>query len=145
LVVVALLGRGGAFGKLGGHAEDPEDFGFMCVLAFGMALMNATVASTTALAVRTVHMTGPASDFGVQLALALATVGETRRSALRLAAFRGGTLVAFAVGAGIVVPLVHRTGHLAFLMPAATIAAATWRSFLAPSSRAPEPAPAAAR
>jgi len=37
----------------------------MALLAFAMGLMNATVATTTSLAVRTSHMTGPASDFGV--------------------------------------------------------------------------------
>ena len=65
LVGIAFAGHGGTFGHLGGHAEEPEDFGFMALLAFAMGLMNATVATTTSLAVRTSHMTGPASDFGV--------------------------------------------------------------------------------
>jgi uncharacterized membrane protein YoaK (UPF0700 family) len=140
LIAVSLAGHQGAFGILGGHAEDPEDFGFMAILAFAMGLMNATVASTTALAVRTTHMTGPASDFGVQVALAFLTEGDTRRTALRLAAFRGGTILAFAVGAGLMVPMVHRAGHLAFLVPSLVVFFATARSFLPTSLERPAPA-----
>lgn len=129
LVGIAFAGHVGVFGKLGGPAEELEDFGFMVLLAYGMGLMNATVATSTAIAVRTSHMTGPASDFGVQLALAFVSQGETRRNALRLAAFRGGTILAFAAGAGVMVPLVHRADHLAFLVPSIVICVATARSF----------------
>lgn len=139
LVAVATIGHGGGFGVFGGHPEDPEDFAFMAVLAFAMGLMNATVASTTALAVRTTHMTGPASDFGVQLALAWLHSGETRLGALRLAAFRAGTIVAFAVGAGLMVPLVRKAGHLAFLGPSLVVALATLRSFSQDAGRVASP------
>jgi len=130
LVGIAFAGHGGTFGQLGDHREPPEDFGFMALLAFAMGLMNATVATTTALAVRTSHMTGPASDFGVHLALAFLSQGETRRQALRVATFRGGTILAFATGAGVMVPIVHRTGHLAFLAPSLVVFVAMTRSFL---------------
>jgi uncharacterized membrane protein YoaK (UPF0700 family) len=52
LVVVALvvlgtgvLGHFGVFGPIGGEIEEAADFWLLCVLAFAMGLLNATVAS----------------------------------------------------------------------------------------------------
>ncbi|MEW5739383.1 MAG: DUF1275 family protein, partial [Myxococcota bacterium] len=51
LLLVALFGHAGLFGQLGTTVEQPGDFALLSVLALAMGLMNATVASTTALAV----------------------------------------------------------------------------------------------
>jgi uncharacterized membrane protein YoaK (UPF0700 family) len=99
--------------------------------------MNASVASSTAVAVRTTHMTGPATDFGVSLAVAWFSEGAKRQEALQLAALRGGKLVAFIVGAALMFPLITRVGHAAFLAPALAIAAATVRSFMQTTERSP--------
>ncbi len=90
LVLTAALGDAGYFGPIGAPAEEAIHFAFLSLLAFGMGLLNATAASSTALAVRVTHMTGPASDFGVHLATAWYCDGEARRQALQLAVLRGG-------------------------------------------------------
>jgi uncharacterized membrane protein YoaK (UPF0700 family) len=95
-----------------------------------MGLMNATVTTSTALSLRATHMTGQASDFGVHLAVAWLGRGSERRSALSLAAVRGGKLVFFSLGALIMVPAVQAWGYLAFLLPAALVLVAALRSFL---------------
>lgn len=130
ITATALLGAAGAFGAPGGAAEETADFVFMCALAFAMGLMNAGVASSTALAVRTTHMTGPATDFGVSLATAWLSSGESRRHALRLAGLRGGKVLAFAAGAALMFPLVRAVGFLAFVAPAAVLTFATLQSFM---------------
>jgi uncharacterized membrane protein YoaK (UPF0700 family) len=134
LLVTALVGHLGAFGPIGGRSEEPIDFALLCVLAFAMGLMNASVASSTALAVRTTHMTGPASDLGVHLATAWLTTGHDRTQALRLAALRGGKVFSFGLGAALMVLAMRMLGYLAFVAPATFVLIATARSFL-PANR----------
>lgn len=129
LCVAAFAGHVGVFGPVGGHAEKAADFALLCILACAMGLMNATVASSTTYAVRTTHMTGPATDLGVHLATAWYATGEERRLALQLAALRGGKIASFIAGAALMVPVMNRVGYLAFLMPAAFVVVSAARSF----------------
>jgi uncharacterized membrane protein YoaK (UPF0700 family) len=137
LVLAGVAGHFGAFGPMGGEVEEVSDFAFLCILAFAMGLMNATVASSTALAVRTTHMTGPATDFGVSLASAMLANGTARKEALRLAALRGGKILAFSVGAALMVVTMGALGYLAFVYPALFLVVAAARSFLPAASKAP--------
>jgi uncharacterized membrane protein YoaK (UPF0700 family) len=130
LAGVALAGQTGIFGPFGASVETPTDFALLSLLSFAMGLQNAAVATSTGLAVRTTHMTGPATDLGVHLATAFFVDGEERHRALRGAALRGGKLISFALGAALMVPLVRASGYLAFLMPAVTILIATALSFV---------------
>ncbi len=130
LLGTAAAGVFGVFGAVGGGVEEAGDFAFLSVLAFAMGLMNAAVASSTALAMRTTHMTGPATDFGVTLVTAWLSEGDARRRALYLAGLRGGKVAGFILGAASMVPLVPTFGFLAFLAPATLIIVATVRSFV---------------
>lgn len=136
LVVVAFLtgctaiaGHLGVFGPIGGTVEEPADFGFLCILGFLMGLLNASVGTNTGLAIRATHMTGPATDFGVHLATAWLLVGEQRRTALSWAALRAGKMMAFALGAVLMVPAMRSGGYLGFLLPTALFLPAL-RSFV---------------
>jgi uncharacterized membrane protein YoaK (UPF0700 family) len=130
LVAVALVGKAGLFGRFGGtHAADPPPVVLLSLLAFAMGLQNAAVASTTGLAVRTTHLTGPATDLGIHLGVAaLATAGE-RRSALLGAALRAGKIAAFLLGAGLSYPLTRAFDYLALVAPAAGVFVAVLLSF----------------
>jgi uncharacterized membrane protein YoaK (UPF0700 family) len=131
LVGVAVAGRAGAFGRFGGtHAADPPPALLLSLLAFAMGLQNASVASTTGLAVRTTHLTGPTTDLGIHLGTALLATGAERRSALRGAALRGGKVVAFTLGASLALPLAGALGFLALLVPAGFILTAAALSFV---------------
>lgn len=134
LLTTAALGTAGVFGPVGGQPEETANFAFLSVLAFGMGLLNAGVASSTALAVRTTHMTGPASDFAVSLATALLSEGEPRRQALQLAGLRGGKVASFIAGAALMFPLVGALGYGAFAVPAGVLLFATVRSFMPASA-----------
>ena len=140
LVAIAIAGHFNVFGTTGGRTEEPVDFALMAALAFTMGLMNSAVAANNALSVRTTHMTGPASDFGVHLALALFLTGERRRQSLRVAALRGATLVAFALGAGLMVPVFRRFQLVGLFAPSALILIATLRSFWFARDRETSPA-----
>ncbi len=130
LVGVAVAGHTGVFGRFGGtHAADPPPVALLSLLAFAMGLQNASVASTTGLAVRTTHLTGPSTDLGIHLGAACLATGAERRAALRGAALRGGKVVAFMLGASLSVPLVAAFGYLALLAPAAFVLVAAVLSF----------------
>lgn len=137
LVAVALLlagtaagGRAGAFGNMGErHVTEPPPVAFLSLLAFTMGMQNAAVASTTGLAVRTTHVTGPATDVGIHLGTAILAEGAERKAALRGAALRGGKILSFMVGAGIAIPLTGAFDYLALLAPASFVAVATMLSF----------------
>lgn len=145
LGAVAISGRLGALGLFGESVEEPGDFVMLSVVAFAMGLMNAAVATTTGLAVRTTHMTGPTTDLGIHLATACFERGQARRDALRGAALRGGKLVAFIGGGGVALPLATSFQYLAFLLPAAIVLAAAALSFVpswSPRDLARDPATA---
>lgn len=149
LCLAAVLGTAGVFGPFGGSSEGPDVF--LVLLTFAMGLQNAAVATSTGLAVRTTHLTGPSTDLGVKLATAIVTRGEARRRALTEVRLRGGHLLGFAAGVVLVVLLARRAGYLSFLLPAALVAISTARSFLpearlglAPSSDRSPPSSAGA-
>lgn len=92
-------------------------------------MQNAAVAASTAMAVRTTHMTGPATDLGVALAM-FVTDNNSERAAARCGALlRGTKLFAFVVGGATMAALCPRLGYAAFLLPSTACLAATVASF----------------
>lgn len=129
LAAVSAAGAAGVFGTFGGSVESARDFLLLSILAFAMGLQNASVASTTGNAVRTTHMTGPASDLGVSLGTMLFAAGEARANARRAAMVRGGKILCFILGAAAMVPLARGLHYLAFLIPGAIVIGAAALSF----------------
>jgi len=130
LMGVSVAGHAGVFGAFGASVEQPSDFLLLSLLSFAMGLQNASVASSTGLAVRTTHVTGPATDLGVQLASAWISRDEARRTALQGAMLRAGKIIAFALGGAFMVPVVRAGEYLAFLVPGMFITVATVLSFI---------------
>lgn len=130
LAGAAIVGHNGYFGPFGGQLSDGPPFILLSVLAFTMGLQNAAVASTTGLAVRTTHLTGPATDLGIHLGTAFFAGSDERREAFKGAGLRAGKIITFAVGAGLSLPLAERFGYLSLLAPALLISFAAALSFL---------------
>ena len=131
LIGVAAAGRAGAFGPFGGTVDaDEPPILLLSLLALAMGAQNAAVAVTTGLAVRTTHVTGPATDLGINLGGAMLSTGKERYEALRAAALRGGKVIAFAVGAGLAVPLTAKLDYWTLAVPAFFISFATVASFI---------------
>lgn len=129
LAAVAVLGHAGAFGRFGGSVETAHDFALLCLLSFAMGMQNAAVAASTGMAVRTTHMTGPATDFAVAAATLLVGSAEERVKARASVTLRGTKLMAFILGGALMVPVCSRIGFLAFVIPAVACAVATVSSF----------------
>lgn len=130
LACAAIAGHSGFFGPFGGQLSGEPPFVLLSVLAFAMGLQNAAVASTTGLAVRTTHLTGPATDLGIHLGTAIFAGGKERREAFKGAGLRIGKILAFIVGAGLALPLASRFGYLCLLAPATLVSFAAALSFL---------------
>jgi uncharacterized membrane protein YoaK (UPF0700 family) len=130
LAAVAVSGQAGGFGtgKLVVAAQSPAIV-LLSILAFAMGLQNAAVATSTGLAVRTTHLTGSATHFGIHLGVVCLAGGEARRFAARAACLRGGKMISFAVGAGLAVPLIAAVDYLTLLLPAALVLTAALLSF----------------
>ena len=132
VILLGVVGAGqlGVFGQFGVTlAADRPPVVLLSILAFAMGLQNAAVASTTGLAVRTTHLTGPATDLGIHLGVACFTTGSARHEALRGVGLRGGKILAFMTGAGLMVPLAAAVGYLALLVPSLFILIAAALSF----------------
>ncbi len=129
LFLVAGLGALGALGHFGGTVETAHDFALLAILGFAMGMQNAAVAASTGMAVRTTHMTGPATDIGVAMAVIISGTAEERAEARRSVLLRGTKLASFIAGAGAMAALAPRFTWLAFLLPAAACTVATLRSF----------------
>jgi uncharacterized membrane protein YoaK (UPF0700 family) len=127
---VALAGRWGAFGPFGGAVDQPADFAMLSALSFAMGLQNGAVATSTGLVVRTTHLTGPATDLGLNLAQLAVAAGERRELALRNVALRASKIAAFIAGATFAVPLARALEYGAFLVPAVQVALANVLSFV---------------
>ncbi|MEW5847971.1 MAG: YoaK family protein [Myxococcota bacterium] len=129
LVTVAVTGHLGLLGVFGGQPEEPVDFVLLCALSLAMGLQNAAVATSTGLVVRTTHLTGPATDLGINLATSLFAQGEARRAAIRGTMLRAGKITAFIAGAIVMAAVAPRVGFLAFLLPAGNVLLAMGLSF----------------
>jgi uncharacterized membrane protein YoaK (UPF0700 family) len=127
---IAIAGHQGWLGPFGSAVDEPQDFVLLCVLSYAMGLQNAAVATSTGQLVRTTHLTGPATDLGVHLAELLSAEGSARETARQHALLRVAKIAAYAIGAGVAVPLSHAFEYLSFLLPACVIAAATLLSFV---------------
>jgi uncharacterized membrane protein YoaK (UPF0700 family) len=134
LAIVATVGVAGGFGSFGVDMDLPRDFALLSLLSLASGIQNAAVSTTTRLMVRTTHMSGPATDFGVDLAVYLFASGEARRRAGRGVLLRGGKISAFVLGGFAGALLAGRFHYGVFFAPAALVLLATALSFV-PSFR----------
>lgn len=130
LFLVAGLGHGGTFGSFGTEMDEGGDFLMLTILSFAMGLQNASVATTTGLIVRTAHVTGTATDLGIQLGTALISEGEERDTAVRYAGLRAAQIVTFIAGGVVMFPVAGALGYGAFALPAVFVLIATAASFM---------------
>lgn len=130
LVVIAVLGKSGAFDAFGGTVETPRDFALLAGLSLTMGMQSAAVAASTGLAVRTTHMTGPSTDIGIALAQLVSADDDERAAAKSSLVLRGTKLFSFITGGAAMAVLCARVEFLAFAFPAVTISVATALSYL---------------
>ena len=94
-----------------------------------MGMQNAALAASTAMTVRTTHMTGPATDLGIAFAMLLSGTPSERVTARSSLLLRGTKLFAFIVGGAAMAVLCPRIQYAAFLVPAVASLIATVSSY----------------
>jgi uncharacterized membrane protein YoaK (UPF0700 family) len=130
LLLAGLLGFHGYFGRFGGEVETPPEFALLSLLAFGMGLQNAGVATATGMLVRTTHMTGPATDLGVAIAGWMRSAdAESKLNTGRSVLLRTAKIVGFTVGALLGIQAAARLEFLAFLVPGIVVGAIAGTTF----------------
>ncbi len=139
VALVAPLGYLGLFGTFGQSVESPGDFVLLSLLSFAMGLLNGTATASTNLNTRLTHLTGHATELGINLARAYLECGEQRAGAFRMVVLLAGKIFSFAAGAAGMVVLVRWGGYAAFLAAAGLTLAAAELGQLAYKSPAQEP------
>lgn len=115
---VALTGWMNAFGEFGTTVETAADFVLLSALGFSMGLLNGAV-GRAASNQRVTHLTGEATDLGVQLAAGFMRTGAARKEAFLGASLKAGKIGAFIAGVAIVAAVATSWEFLCFLVPAA--------------------------
>ncbi|HEU4407099.1 MAG TPA: DUF1275 domain-containing transporter [Polyangiaceae bacterium] len=147
LVGVALAGRAGLFGEFGSSTSEEAaqvSLAMLGALAAAMGLLNASVALATANAIRSTHLTGPATDLAGNLVRAALGSDEASSRELRWASLRAAKLVAFATGGVVAAACAERLRYDLFLLAAVALAAALGLTAAPPTSHAPPRGPGGA-
>jgi uncharacterized membrane protein YoaK (UPF0700 family) len=130
LMVVALAGQAGSFGPFGAkNTETTGAFVLLILLAGAMGLQNAAVALATGNAIRTTHLTGPATDLAGNVVRAALGRGFGSYRESRWALLRLVKMAAFAIGAGVAARYSEALEYHVFTMPAAFVLLAVGFTF----------------
>lgn len=118
IAAVAVAGWMNAFGEFGKTVETAADFVLLSALGFSMGLLNGAV-GRAASNQRITHLTGEATDLGVQLAAGFMRNGTARKEAFLGASLKAGKIGAFIAGVAVVAAVASTWEFLCFLVPAA--------------------------
>jgi hypothetical protein len=153
LAGVAVAGRVGAFGAFGAPTNEvaaPASFALLGALAAAMGSLNAAVALATSNAIRSTHLTGPATDLATNLVRAALLPGAAGSRELRWGLLRAAKVAAFVAGGVAAATVADRLKYDLFLAAALVLVAALGLTALpgalraAPASARAEPAPSGA-
>ena len=120
LFLMFVLGETGFFGEFGEPLILQRDFALLFCLCFVCGLQNATFTCLTSGQIRTTHMTGVATDFGMNLVrIPYLNVDDGERlRQKRINAVRLGTFISFMAGSAISAEVFYHLGYHGFIIPA---------------------------
>jgi uncharacterized membrane protein YoaK (UPF0700 family) len=117
---IAILGSTGYLGKFGEPLNLNRDYLLLFLLAFTCGLQNAVISSASGMVVRTTHLTGVTTDFGI----GLVRIWSNRKNLNKLEVFaawcRFGIYVSFILGSLISAMLFLKFGFFGFYLPVCT-------------------------
>ncbi len=119
LGVLLVLGVAGVFGPFGDETWMLRNYGLVLALMFASGLQNGCFSVLTQNQIRTTHMTGTSTDYGVELARLWmgGLPSDERRAVSEANRTRLILLVSFAVGALVAGAMSAHTGHLSLIIP----------------------------
>lgn len=120
LCAVAVGGIYDYFGPFGATVNLKKDYTMLALLCMASGLQNAAITSASGATVRTTHLTGLTTDFGLSLVRAFYTKEDRKKRAMaRYNNFlRLGTLLSFVLGSAVGAVLFMEVAYLGFFLPA---------------------------
>ena len=121
LIVSAIGGHLDYFGPFGDVANLKKDYLLLALLSMASGLQNAAITTASGSTVRTTHLTGLSTDFGIGVVRAFyADVDLVQREKMKRANWlRFGSFISFVLGSSIGAVLFYKFNYLGFLFPAA--------------------------
>jgi len=122
LFLMFFMGEAGLFGNFGEPLVLQRDFALLFSLCFVCGLQNATFTCLTNGQIRTTHMTGVATDFGMNLVRIpyLKIDDKERDRQNRINSIRLGTFSIFMIGSAVAAEIFYHLGYHGFIVPALT-------------------------
>jgi uncharacterized membrane protein YoaK (UPF0700 family) len=117
ILLIFSLGILGYLGEFGETLSSERDYFLLFILAFTCGLQNAVITSTSGALVRTSHLTGLTTDFGIGMVRLWTTRKELQKRELFANWTRFGIYWAFAVGSFISALLYINFKFYGFLLP----------------------------
>lgn len=116
---VAVAGTLGYLGEFGEPLSSQKDYLLLVILAFTCGLQNAVISSASGAVIRTTHLTGPTTDFGIGLVRIWTTRKNIHKQELFANWCRFGIYVSFVGGSLISGMLFIHFKFLGFYLPLA--------------------------
>ena len=128
LAVVILFGQLGYFGVFGEALKFKRDYILMGILCATSGIQNAVISTASGYRVRTTHLTGIATDFGIGL-VKLVTHRRNKiefQNELQINYYRVGTIASFTAGGIVGAYAMYSFAYIGFIVPLTT-AIFLWR------------------
>lgn len=119
IFVIALLGSLGYLGEFGEPFTNQRDYILLFMLSFTCGLQNAVISSASGAVIRTTHLTGPTTDFGIGLVRIWSTRKSLHKPELFAMWCRLGIYVSFVTGSYISAILFVNFKFMGFYLPLA--------------------------
>lgn len=129
---VGVAGMLGYFGPFGGVVLIKQNYFLMVVLCLASGLQNAAITTASRYTVRTTHLTGTLTDFGIGLVRAFFRDNDEKRQqrAIRNNWLRLGNIVGFMIGSGVGALIFWHIQYVGFFVPAALAAFAVFQELV---------------
>ncbi len=119
ILLITLLGTFGYFGEFGEPLTAQRDYFLLFLLAFTCGLQNAVISSASGMVIRTTHLTGPTTDFGIGLVRIWSTRNNLHQRELFAMWCRFGIYWSFIAGSFVAALLFINFKFFGFYMPLA--------------------------
>lgn len=117
LLFIALYGSAGYFGEFGESFRQGRHYFLLFLLSFTCGLQNAVISSASGAVIRTTHLTGLSTDFGI----GLIRIWTTRRNLHKVELFatwcRLGIFISFFLGSFVGAVAYYQFQFMGFFLP----------------------------
>lgn len=119
LVLISLGGVSGQFGAFGETFNYSRDYILLFLLVYTCGLQNAVISSASGYVIRTTHLTGLTTDFGIGIIRLWTTRAQIEKKEIFVFWCRAGIILSFTIGSLLGAFIFHWIEFYGFLIPLA--------------------------